>query len=199
MELLQLSRSNRVINGEISLTGSKSISNRALIIQALCAGDFRIDHLASAKDTVTLQALLQSQEEELNTGHAGTTFRFLTAYLCKQAGTQILTGSDRMKQRPIGVLVEALQELGADIKYLENEGYPPLRIGYNDDFGQSAKLSIPANTSSQYITALLLLGPTLPQGITLHLEGKIVSRPYIEMTLGLMNYFGVDHQWEGNQ
>lgn len=199
MELLQLSRPSRTIKGEISLTGSKSISNRALIIQALCEGDFRIDRLASAKDTVTLQALLQSQEEELNTGHAGTTFRFLTAYLCKQAGTQVLTGSARMKQRPIGVLVDALRELGAEIEYLENEGYPPLWIGHTPHFGEAAELSIPANTSSQYITALLLLGPTLPQGITLNLEGKIVSRPYIEMTLGLMSYFGVEHQWEGQQ
>jgi 3-phosphoshikimate 1-carboxyvinyltransferase len=199
MELLEISRPGRKIVGKINLTGSKSISNRALIIQALCATDFKIDRLATAKDTVTLQALLQSQEQELNTGHAGTTFRFLTAYLCTRTGSQILTGSERMKQRPIGVLVDALRELGADIHYLENEGYPPLRIGETPNFGQQAELSIPADTSSQYITALLLLGPTLPQGISLTLEGKIVSRPYIEMTLGLMAYFGVRHEWEGNR
>ncbi len=198
MKVFRVSKVDRKIKGHIRLAGSKSISNRALIVQALCEDDFAIEGLANAKDTVTLQALLASDEELLDVGAAGTTFRFLTAYLCTTAGSQILTGSERMKQRPIGVLVEALRKLGAKIDYLENEGYPPLRIGESTNFGQQAKLTIPASTSSQYITALLLLGPTLPQGIELTLDGKIVSRPYIEMTLGLMAHFGVNYKWEGN-
>ncbi|MEM1215527.1 MAG: 3-phosphoshikimate 1-carboxyvinyltransferase [Bacteroidota bacterium] len=197
MNKLLLSRPHRVVNGTITLAGSKSISNRALIIRALCAQPFAIHRLANAKDTVTLEALLRSKAEVLDAGAAGTTFRFLTAYLSTQPGTQLLTGSERMKQRPIGVLVDALRQLGAKIDYVENAGYPPLKIGEATHFGQDAQLQIPASTSSQYITALLLLGPTLPQGLTLELTGNIVSRPYIEMTLGLMAYFGVEHQWEG--
>jgi 3-phosphoshikimate 1-carboxyvinyltransferase len=198
MEILQLSRPDRNLQGEVFLAGSKSISNRVLIIQALCKDDFAIHHLANAKDTETLKVLLSSHHEILDTGAAGTTFRFLTAYLASSDKAHVLTGSERMKQRPIGVLVDALRQLGAEITYLEKEGYPPLRIMPAADFGNNARLSIPASTSSQYITALLLLGPTLPQGITLELEGKIVSRPYIEMTLGLMKHFGVTHTWEGN-
>ncbi|WP_367388406.1 3-phosphoshikimate 1-carboxyvinyltransferase [Lewinella sp. LCG006] len=198
MDVLHISKPDRHLKGEVQLAGSKSISNRALIIQALCTGPFEIKRLANAKDTITLQALLTSEEELLDVGAAGTTFRFLTAFLASRPGTQILTGSERMKQRPIGVLVEALRSLGAQIAYVEAEGYPPLRIGHQAGFGEDAQLRIPASTSSQYITALLLLGPTLPQGIRLELEGKIVSRPYIEMTLGLMRHFGVQHTWEGN-
>ncbi len=199
METLQLSRSHRSISGRIELAGSKSISNRVLIIQALCAESFPIHRLANAQDTVTMQALLASSESVLDVGAAGTTFRFLTAYLSTQAGTQILTGSERMQQRPIGVLVEALRELGAQIEYVKEEGYPPLRIHAPTAFGQKNQLRIPASTSSQYITALLLLAPTLPNGLQLELEGKIVSRPYIEMTLGIMAYFGVQHRWEEQQ
>ncbi len=196
MQVFRVSKADRRIEGRIRLAGSKSISNRALIVKALSGEDFPLEGLANAKDTVTLQALLASEDEVLDVGAAGTTFRFLTAYLCTVAGTQTLTGSERMKQRPIGVLVDALRELGAQIEYLEEEGYPPLRIGESSAFGHDARLSIPANTSSQYITALLLLGPSLPQGIELQLVGKVVSRPYIEMTLGLMAHFGVTHTWE---
>jgi 3-phosphoshikimate 1-carboxyvinyltransferase len=198
MEALRLYCPNRHISGEITLAGSKSISNRVLIIRALCKQAFGISRLANAKDTATLQALLQSNDTIRDAGAAGTTFRFLTAYLSRQPGTQVLTGSERMKQRPIGVLVDALRQLGANIEYVEQAGYPPLRIGEATAFGDNPALTIPASTSSQYITALLLLGPTLPAGIALTLEGKIVSRPYIEMTLGLMAYFGVQHTWAEN-
>ena len=196
MQELTLSKATRELIGTIELTGSKSISNRALIIQALTPEPFVIERLAQAKDTQTLQALLASNEEVLDTGAAGTTYRFLTAYLSTQSGTQVLTGSERMKERPIGVLVDALRELGAQIEYVEREGYPPLRIGQANGFGEKGQLSIPAGTSSQYITALLLLAPTLPNGLELELIGKIVSRPYIEMTLRLMAYFGIEYQWE---
>jgi 3-phosphoshikimate 1-carboxyvinyltransferase len=199
MDILQLSKPDRNLRGEIFLAGSKSISNRVLIIQALCKDNFVIHHLANAKDTETLKMLLGSHQEILDTGAAGTTFRFLTAYLASSDQAHILTGSERMKQRPIGVLVDALRKLGAEITYLEKEGYPPLRIEPAADFGNNARLSIPASTSSQYITALLLLAPTLPQGMVLQLEGEVVSRPYIQMTLQLMAYFGVAHEWKGDK
>ena len=194
---LTISRPEGKLSGEITLAGSKSISNRALIIRALSGEDFPIHKLANAKDTVLLNALLKSEDSTRDAGAAGTTFRFLTAYLSMQPGEQILTGTERMKQRPVGVLVEALRKLGARIDYLEEEGYPPLRIGASDQFGKVNKLTIAANTSSQYISALLMLAPVLPGGLRLELEGKIVSRPYIEMTLSLMQYFGVSHEWQG--
>ena len=185
------------IQGEIDLTTSKSLSNRALIIRALSGEDFPIHKLAASKDTTTLLQLLKSKEETLDTGAAGTTYRFMTAYLSLQEGTQILTGSERMKQRPIGALVEALNKLGAHIEYLENEGYPPLKINSPKGFNNN-QLSISAGTSSQFISALLMIAPTLPNGLELTLEGKIVSRSYIEMTLRLMQYFGVSHEWKDN-
>jgi len=201
-----ISKSDKKIIGEITLDGSKSISNRALIIRALSGQNFPIKKISTSKDTRTLEKLLAefqdqktSETVELNTGHAGTTFRFLTGYLAAQKGTQLLTGSKRMLERPIGILVDALKNLGADIEYLGNEGYPPLRIGeQKNDFHNANKLTISANTSSQYISSLLMLAPTLPNGLELILDGKIVSVPYIQMTLKLMQEFGVEHSWEGN-
>ncbi|THH39347.1 3-phosphoshikimate 1-carboxyvinyltransferase [Neolewinella litorea] len=184
------------LTGHLRLTGSKSIANRALLIRALTPGGFEIDGLAAADDTVRLQQLLESDEEVLDCGPAGTTYRFLTGYLCRRRGTQILTGSARMKERPIGILVDALRSLGADIEYAEKEGYPPLRIGYSA-LDRSDRVSIAADTSSQYISSLLMLAPTLPTGLKLTLEGEIVSLPYIKMTLALMQHFGVHHHWEG--
>ena len=192
-------KKNRHINGTIPLNGSKSISNRALIIRALCPEDFKIDYLSTSKDTSTLKHLLSHNAELYDAGAAGTTFRFMTAYLARQSGSQILTGSDRMKQRPIGILVEALKSLGADIEYLEKEAYPPLKINSPKSFGSNNSLKISAATSSQFISALLMLAPTLPNGLILELEGNIVSLSYIEMTLKLMQYFGVEHQWEGQK
>lgn len=194
----EISKSNRRIVGDITLDGSKSISNRLLIIKALCEKTFDIYNLSTSKDTQTLDALL-NQPAASNTydcGAAGTTFRFLTAYLALQNGTQILTGSERMKQRPIGKLVAALRSLGCNIDYLENEGYPPLQINAPNSLITN-ELSIAADTSSQYITALLLIAPTLPKGLRLTLEGTIVSLPYINMTLALMQHFGVQHTWDG--
>ncbi len=193
-----LTKPNRRIIGVITLAGSKSISNRALIMSALSGADFPIHRLANAKDTQLLQNLLSSDKIIRDAGAAGTTFRFLTAYLSLQPDTQILTGTERMKQRPIGVLVEALRRLGADIEYLEKEGYPPLKIGEPTGLGKTYRLSIAANTSSQYISALLMIAPILPKGLELTLEGEIVSRPYIEMTLAQMRYFGVQSRWDGN-
>lgn len=191
----QIYKSDRRLIGEITLAGSKSISNRALIMQALCDTDFPIHRLANAKDTQLLQSLLNSDEDLLDAGAAGTTFRFLTAYLAIQPGVQILTGTERMKQRPIKILVEALRQLGATIDYLENEGYPPLRIGEPTDDNRTNQLRIAADTSSQYISALLMIAPVLPNGLELTLVGNMVSRPYIEMTLALMQYFGIQYSW----
>ena len=184
------------LSGTVALTGSKSIANRALIIRALTPGGFPIERLAAADDTVRLQRLLGSDDETLDAGPAGTTFRFLTGYLSRRAGHQVLTGSQRMKERPIGILVDALRTLGADITYVENEGYPPLRIGQSD-LDATHELTIAADTSSQYISSLLMLAPTLPRGLRLTLTGTIVSLPYINMTLALMAYFGVTAAWEG--
>ena len=184
--------------GRINLSGSKSISNRVLIIRALCNSHFPIERLANAKDTQLIQGLIAQQGDVYDAGAAGTTFRFMTAFLASKEGTQVLTGTERMKKRPIGVLVDALQHIGADIEYLEQPGYPPLKIKPASRLGIPNTIKMPASTSSQYISALLMIAPTLPQGLSIELEGKIVSRPYIEMTLNLMEYFGVNHSWDQN-
>ncbi len=194
--IYQLKKTDPTIVGDITLDGSKSISNRVLLINALCQDEGKVARLSTSKDTTTLQRLLTLNEGTYDAGAAGTTFRFMTAYLALQAGTQILTGSERMKQRPVGVLAEALNELGADIRFLEKPGYPPLSIGPGN-FGAVDELRIPANISSQFISALLMIAPVLPNGLTLHLEGEIVSRPYIQMTLSLMSRFGIDATWVG--
>ncbi|MEZ4879389.1 MAG: 3-phosphoshikimate 1-carboxyvinyltransferase [Chitinophagales bacterium] len=188
---------NHAIKGSITLNGSKSIANRALIIQALCKDDFVIQNLSNADDTLVLQQLLNSNDTILDAGAGGTTFRFLTAFLALQEGrTVVLTGSERMQQRPIKILVDALNSLGADISYTNNTGFPPLRITGKKLSG--GKIILPADISSQYISAILMIAPLLENGLTMQLEGEIVSIPYIEMTLRLMNYFGITTNFEGN-
>jgi 3-phosphoshikimate 1-carboxyvinyltransferase len=191
-------KADKNINGTIVLDSSKSISNRVLIIQALCKEPFAIHRLSTAKDTQTLFHLLSQKEEIYDAGPAGTTFRFLTAFLATQEGTHVMTGSERMKQRPIGDLVNALRQLGAHIEYIEKEGFPPLRIHTPTEMGATGKVNVAASTSSQFITALLLIAPTMPQGLELTLEGEIVSRSYIEMTLALMQNFGIQYEWTDN-
>ena len=184
------------IHGDITLSGSKSISNRVLIIRALCAESFEITNLSDSDDTTTLARLLDSSAVELDAHHAGTTYRFMTAYLAVSEGDRVLTGSHRMLERPIGPLVDALRQLGAEIKYTANEGYPPLHILGRQL--QGGRVQIDATISSQFLSALLLIAPTLSQGLTLELQGELVSRPYLEMTLSIMQYFGVDHEWKDN-
>ncbi|WP_235297265.1 3-phosphoshikimate 1-carboxyvinyltransferase [Portibacter marinus] len=196
MKQYLVSKNDRKLEGEITLDGSKSLSNRALIIQALCEEDFDIHSCSTSDDVESMKALLASKDDVLNAHHAGTTFRFLCAYLCLREGEQVLTGSERMQQRPIGPLVDALKKLGANISYVAKEGYPPLRIGTLDKAKYAAKVSVSAGTSSQFITSLLLIAPSLPQGLEIELVGELVSRPYLEMTLKMMEYFGVHHQWE---
>lgn len=186
---------NNIVKGKIKLNGSKSISNRVLIIEALSGKKIKIDNLSEADDTQTLKSLLKSDKKKLNAGAGGTTFRFLTAFLACQEGRKVeLTGSERMQQRPIKILVDALNQLGADITYLKEEGFPPLKIKGKKLVGGS--ISIPADTSSQYISALLMIAPILEKGLVLTLEGEIVSKPYIQMTINLMNQFGAKASFE---
>jgi len=184
----------------IQLNSSKSISNRLLIIQAIMGQLAPPKSLSRAKDSQSLVRLLQQEEEEiLDAEDAGTCFRFLTAYLCLNNKKQVLTGSARMLERPIGPLVEALRSLGAQIDYLGQEGYPPLQIGASSwkATEEMPSLRIDGGISSQYISALLLIAPALPQGLKLQLEGEIISMPYIQMTLGLMEQFGIDYLQAG--
>jgi len=194
MSKIRITKNNKNSIGTITLSGSKSISNRVLIIQALCQESFQISNLSDSDDTKTLQNLLVSDAYELDAHHAGTTFRFLTSFLAVREGKNVLTGSDRMQERPIKALTEALVQMGADISYLKNEGYPPLKIG-NPLRQIASNIELPADISSQYISSLLLVAPTLPYGLKIKLVGEIVSRPYLEMTLRIMEYFGVEHSW----
>ncbi len=180
------------------LPASKSISNRVLIIQALSTGNAPITRLSEANDTRLMERLIASADEVADTEDAGTTMRFLTAYFAVSGSPKRLTGTERMKQRPIHVLVEALRKLGARISYTEKEGYPPVRI--QGPFTQiTNRLSIRGDVSSQFISALLLVAPALPMGLTLDLQGKVSSRPYIDMTLSLMRTFGVDSRFIENR
>ncbi|MCO5234075.1 MAG: hypothetical protein LC105_05610 [Chitinophagales bacterium] len=188
---------NANIEGEIILNGSKSIANRALIIRALTEGGFEIDNLSNADDTAVLDRLLNSKDTVLDAGAGGTTFRFLTAYLSTCEGREVvLTGTKRMQERPIKLLVNALRELGAEINYENIEGFPPLRIKGKKLKG--GKIAIPAGTSSQYISALLLIAPILEDGMQLELVGDVVSLPYILMTINLMKYFGATVTFSDN-
>lgn len=179
----------------IELPASKSISNRALIINALSRSLSPITNLSDCDDTQVMIKALNSEEETVDVMAAGTAMRFLTAYLSVTPGRRVLTGTARMQQRPIQILVDALRELGADIEYLSNEGYPPLRITGTRLSGN--EVSLPANVSSQYISALLMIGPTLPDGLRLHLYNEVASHPYLDMTMQLMRDFGAVVDWTG--
>jgi len=187
------------LHGTVYLPSSKSISNRVLMIRELCSEPFRIDNLSEADDTKTLQKALNSinsTDEIIDIGHAGTAMRFLTAFLANRRGRFVLTGSDRMKARPIGALVDALLTLGATVEYLGEPGYPPVRITGKKLKG--GKINIDAGTSSQFISALLMIAPLFEDGLQLTLTGKPVSTSYIRMTLNLMAYFGIEYRWEGS-
>lgn len=234
MDHLILSKSDKSTFCTTQLTGSKSESNRALILHALSGGKVEVKNLSSADDTVTLAGIVESLKDveggelkveglqvegselkvegntlqprthnpqptarnlkTVNIGPAGTAMRFLTAYFAVTGTEVILTGTERMKQRPIGVLVDALCSLGAEIEYIEKEGFPPLR--FNSKFNQRTnQVSIKGNISSQFITALLLVSPSLNKGLELTIEGELTSRPYVEMTLSMLKEAGIEHQW----
>ena len=195
MKDLTLRHKSGNLHGRIQITGSKSESNRMLLLQALYP-QITLDNLSNSDDTVAMKSGLESDKNMVDIGHAGTSMRFLSAYYSTLENQEkILTGSSRMQERPIGVLVDALRQLGADISYLKNEGYPPLLIKGKRLTASEVLLS--ANISSQYITALMLIAPSLPDGLRLYLEGKITSIPYIEMTLSLLHKIGVDAIFSG--
>ena len=179
----------------IDLPASKSISNRALIINALSRSEFQPENLSDCDDTRVMVAALHDMPEVIDIGAAGTAMRFLTAYLSVVPGIHVITGTERMRHRPIGVLVDALRQLGAHIEYEGEEGFPPLRITGNPEL-QGGSLTMLGNVSSQYISALLMIGPTLGQGLRLSLQGDIVSRPYLDMTVAMMREFGAPVDWE---
>lgn len=206
------------IRTSIQLPASKSISNRALIIHALGKGDCLPENLSDCDDTRVMVKALTEGGDTIDILAAGTAMRFLTAYFSITPGQRILTGTARMQQRPIQLLVDALRQLGADIAYTNREGFPPLRIrgkelnnceqkNYEQDVCKQevceqgkketlcSELTLQGNVSSQYISALLMIGPMLPHGLTLHLSGNIISRPYIDLTLQLMGEFGAKAEW----
>ena len=184
------------VEARIAVTGSKSESNRLLLLQALYS-NISIENLSNSDDTVVLKQALEATSSAVDIHHAGTAMRFLTGYFASTEGVDVvLSGSDRMHQRPIKILVDALKSLGANIEYLEVNGYPPVRIYGRKLEGDFVKMK--ANVSSQYISALLLIAPSLPKGLTLELEGVITSTPYINMTLALLNQLGVTTSFEQN-
>lgn len=192
----RLSHPTKKINGTIHLTASKSESNRALIIQALCEENFEIKNLAKAQDTITMQQILSGDHTSgtLDVGPAGTTMRFLTAYFSSKPGTRVITGSDRMKKRPVGILVDALRQLGANISYTEKDGFPPLKI--EGKILKGGEVEVDGNVSSQFISALLLIAPVLQNGLVIKFKGEVTSRPYINMTLKMLEEFRVYGIWQ---
>lgn len=193
---MKLEKSKLIGNKTIQISGSKSISNRLLILESLFS-NIKIGNLSNSQDTQLLKKALSENTETVDIHHAGTAMRFLTSYYSIQEGkTTILTGSGRMKERPIKNLVSALQNLGVEIEYLENEGYPPLKITGRKIFEK--KVDVPANISSQFITSLLLIAGKLENGLEINLVGEITSRSYIKMTLDILTKFGIQNTFEGN-
>ena len=194
MNSLKLQKINKAVGGKITITGSKSESNRLLILKQFYP-NLIIENLSNSDDKRLMQKALLSTSNEINIGHAGTAMRFLTAYFSVKENSEIiLTGSSRMKNRPIKILVDALKDLGADIKYLEKDGFPPLKI-----VGKKLTkdcVEIEGNVSSQYISSLLLIAPTLKNGLQLKFKGEVTSVPYIKMTLELLQELGITYSWK---
>ena len=183
------------LKASVKLPASKSICNRALILNALSYSPYEIQNLSDCDDTEVMVKALDSNDRDFDIKAAGTAMRFLTAFLSKVVGEWTITGTERMKNRPIKILVDALNALGARVEYMEKEGYPPLRI-----FGSAlhgGEISLAGGVSSQYISALLMIAPLMENGLTLHLEGNIISKPYINLTLQLMAQYGVKAEWDG--
>ena len=196
--MIEISLINKNIYGSIDLESSKSISNRLLIIKKLCKTKFEIQNLSKAKDTKILNKILDDFEtkKEINCEDAGTALRFAIAFLASKKGSWIISGSKRMHERPVKHLIDCLVELGAEINYLEKEGFPPIEI--KSKKLKSKKLSLPGDISSQFISALLMVAPTIENGLTLEITSKVLSKPYIALTLDLMSEFGIEYTWENN-
>lgn len=200
MQKILLKNNQREIKETIKLAASKSESNRALIINALSGGNGDLQNLASARDTQTMIRLLKSEDTVADVLDAGTTMRFLTAYFSVTNQTKTMTGTPRMCERPIGILVDALRTIGVEIEYVNKEGYPPLNIkGFGTQ--KSDEISIRGDVSSQFISAMLMIGPLLPNGLVINLTGEIGSIPYIQMTIRQMEAFGVEvtEDWENKK
>jgi 3-phosphoshikimate 1-carboxyvinyltransferase len=194
---IHLSHPGNQLSGELKITGSKSESNRALILQALYP-KLKLENISNSDDTKVLQESLKKGSGLIDIQHAGTAMRFLTAYFAsKNDGDVVLTGSNRMQERPVKLLVDALKSLGADISYEKNEGYPPLRI--KGKMLSENKVSLQANISSQYISALMLIAPSLPEGLEIILDGQITSAPYISMTLEILQNAGINGSFKNNR
>ncbi|AYZ34150.1 3-phosphoshikimate 1-carboxyvinyltransferase [Chryseobacterium indologenes] len=193
---MKLEKSTLLGNKTVQISGSKSISNRLLILESLFS-NIKIGNLSNSQDTQLLKKALSENSETVDIHHAGTAMRFLTSYYSIQEGkTTILTGSKRMKERPIKNLVNALRDLGVDIDYLENDGFPPLKIT-GKKISQTS-VNVPANISSQFITSLLLIAGKLENGLEINLVGDVTSRSYIEMTLDILTKFGIRNSFTGN-
>jgi len=189
-----------LLHAQIRLPASKSISNRILILNALSKSVYPIENLSDSDDTqVLMKALLslQTGNAAFDTGAAGTSMRFLTAYLAQNEGVWTITGSERMKNRPIRILVDSLREIGGKIEYMEKEGFPPLQIHGRKLTGGAIRLN--GGVSSQYLSALMMIAPATQQGLDIRLEGTVVSRPYIDMTARLMQTFGIETLWDGER
>ena len=198
METIHLAQKSDFSATHIPLPSSKSESNRVLIIDALTEGENKISNLAEARDTQTMISLLKKNPPVYDVLDAGTTMRFLTAYAAITNQNKVMTGTPRMCERPIGILVDALRTVGAEIHYLGVEGYPPMAVhGLSEQ--KSDKVKIRGDVSSQYISAMLMIAPLLPKGLELELEGKVGSRSYIEMTLDSMYQFGINFTWVDNK
>lgn len=197
METLKLKHSPVIKSSEIQLEASKSESNRALIINALSGGDSSLKNLSNARDTQTMLRLLASEERTLDVLDAGTTMRFLTAYSILGDQPKMLTGTERMQQRPIKILAKSLRQIGAKVKFLQKDGFPPIEV-HPLKKQKREQINIKGDVSSQYISALLMIAPCLPEGLTLTLKGKIGSRPYIQMTLDMMRMFEINASWTNN-
>ena len=185
------------LRGEVELPASKSISNRVLVMRSLVHGACPpIENLSDCDDTIVMRHWLERDDAYVDVGAAGTAMRFSTALLCVREGDHVITGSARMRQRPIRVLVDALRSLGADIRYEAEEGFPPMRIkGSGSLTLHGSSITLSAGVSSQYISALLMIGPVLEGGLRLQLEGEIISKPYIDMTVALMRQWGAEVEW----
>ena len=192
---LDIKHNTKVCRGKLNITGSKSETNRLLLLQAFISG-FKIKNKSNSEDSKTMSAAILSKDKIIDVNHAGTAMRFLTAYFSQIDGREVLlTGSKRMQERPIEILVDSLNSIGADITYEKKNGYPPLRIKGKKLKGGS--ITLPANISSQFISALIMLGPFVEKGIELILTGDITSKPYIRMTLLLLERFGIKTKFEG--
>lgn len=186
--MFKVSKKNKLLKGEISISGSKSETNRLLVLRAYTS-NFEIKNISNSDDTQTLINALNSNQNEINIGHAGTAMRFLTSYFASKNNSEILlTGSRRMQERPISILVSALKDLGADIRYMKNEGYPPLKIKGRLLSKESVKLT--ANVSSQYISSLMMLGVSLKKGLEIKLSSELTSLPYLKMTIKIIKSLG---------